>query len=715
MWNAYWLPSIPVPELTSERFEQFILLVLVCLAVAAFGSAYDEALAWIFWLPCVVSLFWRIQRVPAWLANGARYSAHLFEALALLLGLIFMAYPVLSAETATRLTLLAGFGLTVFAGLFLLGTPVWPRASTLFPAMLGLLVVACFNPLAKHRALLVGAGVAVFAYLSLSVIERGVRRVAIAQWIRLASFAFLAALVAGAIIVVVPRLQSKTEDLAFQFFQTQVPAYSGLSDTTRLGDLEELKLSSLVVMRVWTDRPQDLRARAYSHFDGRGWTVSPDTYRRLPTIALDTVSDARVRDWLANVPGSIYAISGSEACSISDSCVRTRIIQNVFSGGMMVSPGNKVLARAALPSLRTDSQENLRPLLADGVEVYGILNRHAGDIVQPAPASSRELREALELPENTDPRIREISARLAEGATTPEEKVRRTVDYLQHQYHYTLKIGNFRTSQPVAEFLFEKKKGYCQYFASAAAVLLRQEGVATRYVSGFHVTENNRSGDHYVIREMDAHAWIEAYIPGQGWVQTDPTPAAEYESLHANLGGGFLNNALEWVRAERAEIHVYFREQDWRTWLRRLWERTSRPLRGVSSAWGGMTMVAILLLAWLGRHARRKKFVRENRSAANAQIESIESAPALAQLLRRLDLYWTKCGIPRPPHRAPLEHLECIPAGKFSPDIRRAFRHLIETYYLASFGGKTLRMEELHTLQREFNCVTSSCDNNVHD
>ena len=73
----------------------------------------------------------------------------------------------------------------------------------------------------------------------------------------------MTALVAATCIVVVPRLQSQTENMTFQFFQMNATAYSGLSDATRLGDLEELKLSSRVVMRVWTDRPQDLRARAY--------------------------------------------------------------------------------------------------------------------------------------------------------------------------------------------------------------------------------------------------------------------------------------------------------------------------------------------------------------------------------------------------------------------------------------------------------------------
>jgi len=699
-----------MPESINTRLEQLILFVLVCVAVAAFGTAFDQPLVWIFWLPCIVSVFWRIPRAPAWLETGARFLARIFEALALVLGLIFMAYPVLSAETATRLTLLAGFGLSLFASLFLLGTPVWPRAIALFPATLGLMVVACFNPEAKHRPLLVGAGAAVFAYLSLPILARGLRKVPFAEWMRLASFALVTALVAATCIVVVPRLQSQTENMTFQFFQMNATAYSGLSDATRLGDLAELKLSSRVAMRVWTDRPQDLRARAYAHFDGIGWTARPGASTSLRAIGLDAIPGGQIREWLEQIPGSAYAVLAPEPAQVSNSCVRTRIIQNAFNNGMMVSPGNKLLVRAALPSLRVDAQENIQFSSVAGVEIYGILNRYKGDSVQVGQASGQELKEALELPGNTDPRVHELATRLAEGASSPREKLRRTVSYLQHEYHYTLKVGSFHSSQPVAEFLFEKKKGYCQYFASAAAVLLRQEGVPTRYVSGFHVTENNRSGDHYVVREMDAHAWIESYIPGEGWVQADPTPAAEYESLHAGLSRGWLAGALEWGQAKIAAILVHLRGGDRRTELRWLWEQTKEFLRGFPLIWSGM-MLAATGFVWRLRYLRRRKRAGQNRKAS-VQLQSIENATELTHLLAHLDAYWTKCGVARPAHRAPLEHLETITAEKVSPNIRRASRHLIETYYLASFGGMAPAKEELRTLQRECDCLTSSNSTN---
>ncbi len=692
-------------EPINPRLEQIILFVLVCAAVAAFGTAFDQPLVWGFWLPCIVSVFWRVQSVPPWLKTGARILAHLFEVLALVLGLIFMAYPVLSAETAARLTLLAGLGLSLFATLFLLGTPVWPRATTLFPATLGLLVVACFNPGAKHRPLLVAAAAAVFAHLSLPILGRGVRKVPFSQWMRLASCALLTIAVAATSIIVIPRLQSKTEDITFWFVQRNIPGYSGLSNGTRLGDLAELKLSSRVVLRVWTDHPQYLRSRAYTQFNGRSWTTRPGPSSSLQTVGLDTVPVPQAHGWLEQIPGSSYAIPGQEPGQISSSTVRTRVIQNLFNNGMMVSPGNKLLVRAALPSLGLDGQENLQPPSASSAELYGVLNRYQGDRVQAGPASPQELTEALELPADTDRRVRELALRLSEGAPSPREKLRRTLNYLQHEYQYTLKVGDFHTSEPVAEFLFDKKKGYCEYFASAAAVLLREEGVATRYVTGFHVTENNRSGDHYVVREMDAHAWIESYIPAEGWVQADPTPAAEYESLHASLSRGSLASALEWGQAKIAGILAEVHQGDWRGELRRVWKQARQSVRWPYFVWSGL-MLAVSFLAWLAWHVRRGKLAHYDQGAAG--IQPIECAPELARLVSRVDVYWTKCGVMRPQHRAPLEHLETVPREKVSPDILRVCRRVIETYYSASFGGAAPSAEEILTLQLEFDCLARS-------
>ena len=77
---------------------------------------------------------------------------------------------------------------------------------------------------------------------------------------------------------------------------------------------------------------------------------------------------------------------------------------------------------------------------------------------------------------------------------------------------------------PLADFLFTRKQGHCEHFATALAVMLRTQGFAARVVAGFF--GGQRIGDHYVVRAGDAHAWTQLFVPGRGWVTYDATPDA---------------------------------------------------------------------------------------------------------------------------------------------------------------------------------------------
>ena len=89
-----------------------------------------------------------------------------------------------------------------------------------------------------------------------------------------------------------------------------------------------------------------------------------------------------------------------------------------------------------------------------------------------------------------------------------------------------LQLSRTRPRDPLAEFLFERKQGHCEYFASAMAIMLRTLGIPSRVVNGFRTGEFNDLTSQYVIRDRDAHSWVEAYFPGYGWVSFDPTPVA---------------------------------------------------------------------------------------------------------------------------------------------------------------------------------------------
>jgi hypothetical protein len=317
------------------------------------------------------------------------------------------------------------------------------------------------------------------------------------------------------------------------------------------------------------------------------------------------------------------------------------------------------------------------------LRIYGIV--HGLDRV-PVEVPDAYLEECRTVPEDTDPRLIELAGQLAEGAPTAEERLRRTVGYVASAAHYSLDVGKFQSRQPVAEFLFEKKRGYCEYFASAAAVLLRLQGVPTRYIGGFNVIESNRSGDHFVVRESDSHAWIEAYIPGKGWVEADPTPAAEYESLHADLSGGWLAEILELVTAAVAEINVRLRTGDWQ-WLMRM---AKSPI---------LLVPVFVFFGVIGiRYLRRR--LRWRRRPTVAEEGSVALPRELMDCMARLDREWKKRHVPRPATRAPLEHALDLPADKLPAEVRETSLRVIDCYYRAAFRGDSIPAEDLVVLRQ---------------
>ena len=134
------------------------------------------------------------------------------------------------------------------------------------------------------------------------------------------------------------------------------------------------------------------------------------------------------------------------------------------------------------------------------------------------------LRNYLQLP-RLDPRIPQLAHQIADREKTDYDRASALTTYLKTRFGYTLQLPQEVQRDPLANFLFERKEGHCEYFASSLAVMLRSLGIPSRVVNGFRGGEFNDLTSQYLIRESDAHAWVEAYFPGKGWVEFDPTPA----------------------------------------------------------------------------------------------------------------------------------------------------------------------------------------------
>jgi transglutaminase-like putative cysteine protease len=117
-----------------------------------------------------------------------------------------------------------------------------------------------------------------------------------------------------------------------------------------------------------------------------------------------------------------------------------------------------------------------------------------------------------------------LAQRLTAGAGTQYDAVQRIERHLRSSYSYSENVP--RHAYPLAAFLARDRKGYCQQFSGAMALMLRMVGIPARVSAGFSPGSHNPYTGEYRVRDLDAHSWVEAYFPGIGWVTFDPTPAA---------------------------------------------------------------------------------------------------------------------------------------------------------------------------------------------
>jgi transglutaminase-like putative cysteine protease len=153
----------------------------------------------------------------------------------------------------------------------------------------------------------------------------------------------------------------------------------------------------------------------------------------------------------------------------------------------------------------------------------------------------------LEYPENRNPRTAELARTMRAAARSDEAFIRAVLSkFNEEEYHYTLEPPPLG-SNPVDRFLFETQRGFCEHYASAFALMMRVAGIPARIVVGYQGGELNPVGDYMIVRQADAHAWTEVWLPGAGWRRVDPTAAVAPERVDAGRTGAmFDGSGAEW-------------------------------------------------------------------------------------------------------------------------------------------------------------------------
>jgi hypothetical protein len=315
-----------------------------------------------------------------------------------------------------------------------------------------------------------------------------------------------------------------------------------------------------------------------------------------------------------------------------------------------------------------------------------------------------------------DLRFQALAEQVTASVSSPIDKTSVLENHLRMHYGYTLQLPDRPPKDPISNFLFERKQGHCEYFASAMAVMLRTIGIPSRLVNGFSGGEFNDLTSQYVIRESDAHSWVEAYIPGEGWVEFDPTPAAAAQP-HTRWGRFLLYlDAMssfwrDWVvnydlghqlrltqDASRGSRELVSHAQSWAVgrYERTLaWARKIQGRVGVSAVkWILRAFAAFLLLILAGSIPRLLSFLRKFRLARHP-----ERAPQMAASIwyQRMLRLVERRGWQKKPAQTPEEFAAAIP----DEQLKQRVTNFTEHYEHARFGGSAEGASRLSEIYEE--------------
>jgi transglutaminase-like putative cysteine protease len=225
---------------------------------------------------------------------------------------------------------------------------------------------------------------------------------------------------------------------------------------------------------------------------------------------------------------------------------------------------------------------------------------------------------ALTLPVNFNPRTTALARQWrSEAGNDDAAIVQRALDWVTREFGYTLDTP-LPGRHAVDEFLFDQKRGYCEHFSSAFVVLMRSAGIPSRVVTGFVGGVRNPLGDYFVVRNMDAHAWAEVWLPQRGWVRVDPTAAVAperiYDTLEDRLGqtdGGFsrlagLNGFSDWMRRGWNDLMLGFNAER-QQHLLQSFGVDDLDGRRLGVLFGLVTLLALAWMGWLLTRGERER------------------------------------------------------------------------------------------------------------
>ena len=317
---------------------------------------------------------------------------------------------------------------------------------------------------------------------------------------------------------------------------------------------------------------------------------------------------------------------------------------------------------------------------------------------------------ALQIPGDTNPRAAALARSWRAKAASTAGVVQTALRYFKsNNFSYSLNpplLG----ADAIDDFLFKTRKGYCEHYASAFAFLMRAAGIPARVVAGYLGGELNPYGDYLIVRQSDAHVWVEVWLPGRGWMRIDPTlsvapsrgaqgaaaalPAAERSNLRSFYGDGPLATV-----GQKLELGWDAINNQWNKWVLGYSNYSQRSLFAKiglkTGTWTGRAQIFILCTILIGV-LLLVLFFRVKGRRLPATTDAVQHL--YLKFCQKLD----RIGVARSPSQGPLDYAETAIA--FRTDLKTGILDIVKLYISLRYAGNDSKedVRRLKVLVRQF-------------
>lgn len=425
------------------------------------------------------------------------------------------------------------------------------------------------------------------------------------------------------------------------------PPVTGFSNNAMLGIMENMAESDKIVLRIYSTEPMHkIKGRTYNTYKNGRWEA--DAQRKSLTPMKSYPKE--LREALKDQSLTIFSAPEIVINNMPEKGFGSQLYYVFMPANInLFLPETPAAAAVNLSSLYEDSLGSLFSSL-NSIDYYEMITLNPSEYYE-LKETDKPGRGDTIIPKELWHDFNKIAVDAAGGLETEAGRAYAIEKYLKENYNYQLGIRlTERNMDPVHEFLLFKRDAHCEYFASAMTLLLRSIDIPARYVTGLVVHEYNSAGGYYIVRERDAHAWVEVFDYNHGWVEFEPTPFAGLPQNVFKHKDNLWDHYFFFIQ----RIYRYLKAGSFQKLAELIYNRLALlTLKDISA----ILFFIIIFLSWF----KRKEivfFLKQRQKQKVSDKNTIENR--LLSLLNVFDKKLEKAGIYRPRHLTLTEYFEYI-------------------------------------------------------